>query len=180
MGRVCALLAALALPLVARAADGWDLFGPARLGAPRAEVAARVALECMPLPDVPGATVCQPAAGALSTFGGVPVQRVELHFRADRLEKVAGRLQESQFAALEAFVVKRKGAGQDCSIRFRAGMGAELFNRILLWRAAGEALVIEQFRDKIDRSAFTYGTADAMADMVREKTAYPPGTRRDL
>jgi hypothetical protein len=173
-------LAALALPAAVGAADGWELFGPDKLGAARAQIAAQVELECAPLPDEPGATVCRPTQGASPRFAGAPVERVDLTFRDDRLDKVAGRLHESHFEALESFVVQRNGAGQDCSIRFRAGMGAELLNRIVLWRTADHALVIEQFQGKIDRSAFTYGTPHAMARMVRDKTAYPPGTRRDL
>jgi hypothetical protein len=173
-------LAALTLPGAAGAADGWDLFGPASLGAGRAEISARIELECTPAQHEPGTTVCRPAPRALPSFAGVPVQRVELVFRDDRLEQVAGRVHEPHFAALEAFVVGRNGAGQDCSIRFRAGMAGDLLNRILLWRRDGQALVIEQFQGKIDRSAFTYGTAAAMAGMVREKTAYPPGSFRDL
>jgi hypothetical protein len=174
------VLAALVLPGAGAAADGWELFGPGQLGAGRAQIAAQIELECAPAQDAPGATSCRPVPGALPRFAGVPLERVELVFRDDRLEKVAGRVQESHFAALEGFVVQRSGAGQDCSIRFRAGMGAELLNRILLWRSRSYALVIEQFRGKIDQSAFTYGTADAMAALVREKTAYPPGARRDL
>jgi hypothetical protein len=180
MRSVWVVLLVLAIPGAVRAADGWELFGPARLGAGRAQLAAHIELQCTPGPEASGTTACQPPPGALPTFAGVPVQWVELVFRDDRLEKVAGHLHESNFAALEAFIVERNGAGQDCSIRFRAGMGAELVNRILLWRTADQALVIEQLQGKIDRSAFAYGTAEAMAGIVRDKTAYPPGSRRDL
>ena len=173
-------LAALVLPGVAGAADGWELFGPDKLGTEREQIAAHIALECAPAQDAPGVTACRPASGAIPRFAGVPLERVDLLFRGDRLLKVAAHLHESHFGALEAFVVARHGAGQDCSIRFRAGMGAELLNRILLWRSTTQAMVIEQFQGKIDRSAVAYGTADAMAGMVRDKTAYPPGARRDL
>jgi hypothetical protein len=109
------------------------------------------------------------------------VQKIELTFRRDRLEKVVGRLHESHFEALEQFITAHAGAGRDCSYLFRGGMGAaEFVNRILLWRTAGYALVIQQFQGKIDRSAFSYGTQDAMADVVKERTAYPPRSRRDL
>jgi hypothetical protein len=51
---------------------------------------------------------------------------------------------------------------------------------VYLWRIEAVRLVLEQFAGKIDRSSLVYGTDAALADLVREKTSYPPGTRRDL
>jgi hypothetical protein len=171
----------IASPVTAAPADGWQVFGPDALGVSREQVAAQVPLQCSSQDGEPDVLACQPAPGALNSFAGVPVQKIELTFRRDRLEKVAGRLHESQFAALEQYVTARHGSGRDCSYLFRGGMGAaEFVNRILLWQMPGYALVIQQFQGKIDRSVFSYGTQAAMADVVKEKTAYPPRSRRDL
>jgi hypothetical protein len=179
MAWVAAVLAAS--PVAAAPVDGWQVFGPDALGVSREQVAAQVPLQCSSEAGEPDSLACQPASGALSGFAGVPVQKIELTFRGDRLEKVAGRLHESHFEALERFITAHAGEGSDCSYRFRGGMGAaEFVNRILLWRTPGYALVIQQFQGKIDRSVFNYGTQAAMADVVKEKTAYPPGSRRDL
>jgi hypothetical protein len=177
---VLALL--LSSPVVGwTAADGWELFGAEQVGASRAQISQQVQLDCQPVAGEADTLNCKPVPGAVQTFGGVPFQRLELTFRDERLEKVAGRLHESHFEALEHFVTQRLGEGQNCSYVFRGGMGAaEFVNRIRLWRSAGYALVIQQFQGKIDRSVFSYGTEAAMSDLVKEKTAYPPGSRRDL
>jgi len=173
--------ALVASAVAAEPADGWQVFGPDALGIGRDQVAVQMPLQCGSEDAEPDLLVCQPAPGAMSTFAGVPVQKIELTFRGDRLEKVTGRLHESQFEALERFITARAGAGRDCSYLFRGGMGAaEFVNRILLWRAPDYALVIQQFQGKIDRSVFSYGTPAAMAEVVKEKTAYPPRSRRDL
>jgi hypothetical protein len=176
---VLALL--LSSPVVGWAAeDGWELFGVDWVGASRAQISQQVQLDCQPVDGEASTLNCRPAPGAVQTFGGAPFQRLELTFRDERLEKVAGRLHESQFEALERFVTQRLGEGQNCSYVFRSGMAAESVNRIRLWRHARYALVIQQFQGKIDRSMFSYGTEAAMSDLVRQKTAYPPGSRRDL
>ena len=57
---------------------------------------------------------------------------------------------------------------------------AEFEAGVHLWAHDGMSLVLEQFAGKIDRSVLAYGTAAAMADLVRSKTSYPRGVRRDL
>lgn len=174
-----ALLAASAV--AAQLPEGWELFGPDAIGITREQVAGQLPLQCTPEQEAPEIVACQPAAGVQYRFAGMPLQKLVLTFRNDRLEKVAGRFAESRFEAFEQFITARAGPGRDCSTQFRGGMGtAEFVNRILLWRAPGYALVIQQYEGKIDRSAFSFGSEAAMADVVREKTSYPPGTRRDL
>jgi hypothetical protein len=73
------------------------------------------------------------------------------------------------------------GASDDRSFRARGGMAAAEFEAgVHLWKQDGVSTVLEQFAGKIDRSVLTYGSADALADLVRSKTAYPRGAHRDL
>jgi hypothetical protein len=162
------------------AADGWEVFGAEQLGLSRDQLMAQIALECEPAQAASGLQTCKPAPEALRSLAGVPAQQVELKFREGQLEKVSARLNEANFEALEQYLAQRYGPGEDRSYRFRSGMGAELTNRVLLWRTERFALVIQQFAGKIDRSSLSCGTHEAMAEIVREKTSYQPGSRREF
>ena len=90
-------------------------------------------------------------------------------------------MSEQHYAVLLAFLGTQFGASDDRTFRARGGMGAVEFEAgVHLWEHDGVSLVLEQFARKIDRSALTYGSAAAMADLVRSKTSYPRGARRDL
>jgi len=177
---VCALLAALAwtLPWPACAADLWDRLGPARIGATRAEIGSEIRMACR---SADRDDVCVVSAGAGKILAGVPVSAVELRFSHDRLVWAAVTLSERYYTPLLAFLAAQFGASDDRSYRARGGMGAMEFEAgVHLWEHEGVSLVLEQFAGKVDRSALTYGNAAAMADLVRSKTAYPRGARRDL
>jgi len=174
--RAAALAATLALATVASAADIWDALGPARIGASKAEVTEQLPLSC----DASGlAQRCTPA-GISGNFDGVAATAIELTFEDARLTKVSVTFSDQYYEALLRQLVARFGTGEDHSFRARAGMGGEFIAGVYLWSLDGIRLVLEQFAGKIDRSALVYGTDEAMADLVREKTAYPPGARRDL
>ena len=174
-----ALAALLWLPAwPACAGDLWDQLGPARIGATRAEIARQVSIVC-------GAgepeRVCNPGAGSAEIFAGVPVKRVDLYFGQERLVRVTVSLSDQHYQALLSFLSTQFGASDDRSFLARGGMAAVEFEAgVHLWKHDGVSLVLEQFAGKIDRSALTYGSDAAMADLVRAKTSYPRGARRDL
>jgi hypothetical protein len=157
----------------AAAQDAWETLGPARIGAPRAEVEASVTLQCE-------GTVCVPVAGALTRVAGVPVQRVELRFNGGRLAQVTIQLAEQHYAALLETLRQKLGPGADYSYQARAGMAGEFVAGVFLWSGPDVALVLEQYAGKITRAQLVYGTPQALADLVRAKTATPRGARRDL
>ena len=119
-------------------------------------------------------------ARTLTTFAGLRVDTIELVFEGARLTKVIVMLSDQYYEALLRQLADRFGPGEDRSFRARAGMSGELMAGVYLWRIDAVRLVLEQFAGKIDRSSLVYGTDAALADLVREKTSYPPGTRRDL
>lgn len=172
------LLAALVWLLAwpACAGDLWERLGPARIGATRTQFAGPMACS-----GVEQEQVCAVSVGAGETFAGVPVKAVELRFTQGLLVRAAVTLSERYYAALLSFLGTQLGASDDRSFRARGGMGAVEFEAgVHLWEHDGVSLVLEQFAGKIDRSALTYGSAAAMAGLVRSKTSYPRGARRDL
>ncbi len=88
---------------------------------------------------------------------------------------------ERYYSALLSFLGGQFGASDDRTFHARGGMAAAEFEAgVHLWTHDGVSLVLEQFAGKIDRSLLTYGSAPAMADLVRSKTSYPRGAHRDL
>ena len=169
------MLAALVWLLAdgACAADLWDRIGPARIGAETAQL------------DVPMTCDehrrCALNAVAGETFAGVAVRAVELQFVHGQLARVAVTLSERYYSMLFSFLSAQLGASDDHTFRARGGMAAAEFEAgVHLWKHDGVSLVLEQFAGKIDRSLLSYGSASAMADLVRSKTSYPRGAHRDL
>ena len=173
-GRAGILAAALALGAAGVAAqDAWEAVGPARIGSLRTEIEANVPLQCQP-------KACVPLAGSLVRAAGVPVQHVELRFVEGRLAQVTIGLGEQHYAALFEALRQKLGPGADHSYQARAGMAGEFVAGVFIWSAPEVTLVLEQFAGKITRSQLVYGTPQALADLVRAKTATPRGARRDL
>ena len=170
------LVALLGLATSVRGADLWGVLDPARIGASKAEISEQLPLKCEPASTVQR---CVPAR-TLTTFAGLRVDTIELVFEDARLTKVVVMLSDRDYEALLGQLADRFGPGEDRSFRARAGMSGELMAGVYLWRIDAVRLVLEQFAGKIDRSSLVYGTDAALADLVREKTSYPPGTRRDL
>jgi hypothetical protein len=157
------------------AADLWDELGPAHIAANREDIAKQVPLACVP---APAPRVCTTGAG--SEFAGLPVVRLELHFAKERLTRVTVIFSEQHYRTMLDFLAARFGASDDRSFRARGGMAAEFEAGVHLWEHEGVSIVLEQFAGKIDRSALSYGSDAAMAELVRSKTSYPRGARRDL
>lgn len=171
-----ALLWLLAWP--ACADDLWDQLGPARIGATRTEIARQVSIRCG-VGEQEG--VCNPGAGGAGIFAGLPVTRVDLYFGQERLVRVRVSLSDRHYQALLSFLSTQFGASDDRSFLARGGMAAAEFEAgVHVWKHEGVSLVFEQFAGKIDRSGLTYGNDAAMAELVRAKTSYPRGARRDL
>lgn len=126
------------------------------------------------------ADMCRPAADAVSRFAGAPVERIDLTFDADRLARVTVRFGTQQYERVLDAVRERFGAGADHSYQARAGMAGEFAAGVFVWSRPDLALVLEQYAGKITRSQLVYGTPQALADLVRDKTATPRGARRDL
>jgi hypothetical protein len=176
--RIAGAVGALALLLVgsrpaAGGEDAWATLGPAEIGALRSEIAQTLALDCR-------ATVCVPAAGALPDMRGLPVRKLELEFAGERLARVRVELGEPHYAAMLQALRGEYGPGSDHSFQARAGMAGEFSAGLTVWAGPRLAIVLEQYAGKIDRSRLTYGTPAAMDELVRTKSAIPPGARRDL
>jgi len=170
---VPAALALATAALGAAAQDAWDALGPAAIGASRAQLETRVALQCQ-------ADVCRPAAGAADRFAGVPIERIDLAFDAERLARVTVRFGTQHYERVLDAVRERFGEGADHSYLARAGMAGEFAAGVFVWSGPGLALVLEQYAGKITRAQLVYGTPQALAALVRDKTATPRGARRDL
>jgi hypothetical protein len=171
------LLAALLWLLAgaACAADLWDRIGPTRIGATRAELAMPMACTAVEKDQV-----CALGTGSEDTVAGVPVRAVELRFAQEQLTRMAVTFSERYYSRLLSFLGAHLGASDDHTFLARGGMAAEFEAGVHLWKHGGVSLVLEQFAGRIDRSMLTYGNVPAMADVMRSKTSYPRGARRDL
>ena len=158
-------------------ADAWDALGPARIGATFGEVSRELALSCS---GEAARRACAPTSRAPVEFAGLPVGRIEAVFEDAKLVKVTVVLPDQQYQSLLRGLTTRYGEGEDRSFIARAGMAGEFVAGVFLWREGGVSLVLEQYAGKIDRSSLNYGSEPAMAELIRSKTAYPRGARRDL
>jgi hypothetical protein len=172
----CALRALLVATLLAsstgqaQGADAWEALGPAHIGATFDEVAQLVPLRCG---HEAAQRIC--ATPAASVFAGTPVARIEAVFDQAKVTLDIRRYQD-----LLRMLTARYGAGEDRSFVAIAGMAADFVAGVFVWRTESTIMVLEQYAAKIDRSALTYGTESAMAELVRKTNAYPRGARRDL
>ena len=171
--RALAALALAAAGMSAAAQDSWHALGPAAIGAGRAQLQAQLALQCQ-------AESCTPAAGAVDAFAGVPVERIDLAFDTDRLSRVTVRFAAQHYEQMLYALRERFGEGADHSYQARAGMAGEFTAGVFVWLRRDLALVLEQFAGRITRSQLVYGTPQALAALVQDRTATPRGARRDL
>lgn len=171
--RVLAGLAFAMAGVVASAQDAWDALGPRAIGASREQLEATLPLQCQ-------AQVCRPAGDAMQRFAGAPVEGIELAFGADRLARVTVRFGTQHYERVLGAVRQHFGEGADHSYQARAGMAGEFAAGVFVWSRPELALVLEQYAGKITRSQLVYGTPQALAELVRDKTATPRGARRDL
>jgi len=115
--------------------------------------------------------------------GGVLPQSLDVLFRGQALAQVRGLFAEKHHAAMLERLRAALGTPEDRSFRIRAGMAGTFEAGVHVWhveRAAGSwFLVLEQYAGKIDRSALTWGDAQAM-DTLLERVRRPgQGGARD-
>jgi hypothetical protein len=168
-----AMAVAGAATVDAGAKDAWEALGPGAIGVSRAQLESMTALRCQ-------ADTCRPVPGAADRFAGAPIERIDLAFDADRLARVTVRFDTQHYERVLNAVRGRFGEGADHSYLARAGMAGEFAAGVFVWSGPDLALVLEQYAGKITRSQLVYGTPQALAALVRDKTATPRGARRDL
>jgi len=160
--------------------DVFDGLDPALLGAEITTVLEGAELACRQDPKKVTVRRCTPLPGALDSLGGVPVTSVEALFEDEQLAQVTIYFPESRFADLRRSVFPRFGAGMDWSVSLRAGMAGTVKDEILLWEKEDLVVIAQQFDGKIDRSSLIYGSAKAMAPLLKQIKSSPPGGTRDL
>jgi hypothetical protein len=96
------------------------------------------------------------------------------------LAQVTVYLPESRFPELKRVLAVRLGEATDWSVIIRSGMAGMFKDDILLWEKDGLVLIAQQFDQKIDRSSLIYGSAKAMAPLLKQIKSTPPGAVRDL
>jgi hypothetical protein len=123
---------------------------------------------------------CTSTSSALSTLGGVSLNAVEALVKDGHLLQVTIYFPESRFTQVLAALSARFGEGGDWTVTIRSGMAGQLPDQIRIWETDRFALVAQQYDRKIDRSSVIYGSADAMAPLVRQIRSTPRGALRDL
>jgi hypothetical protein len=168
------------LPAAAADSDVFDALGPRLVGAELTTVLEGAELACRQDPKDVAVRRCKPLPGALDRLGGVPVTSVEALFKDEQLAQVTIYLPESRFAELKRSLSSRFGGGMDWSVSLRAGMAGTIPNQVVLWEKEDLVVIAQQFDGKIDRSSLIYGSAKAMAPLLKQIKSTPPGATRDL
>jgi hypothetical protein len=168
------------LPSAAADSDVFDGLGPGLVGAELTTVLEGAELACRQDPKEVAVRRCKPLPGGLNNLGGVPVTSVEALFKDEQMAQVTIYLPESRFAELMRSLSPRLGAGMDWSVNLRVGMAGTIKDEVVLWEREGLVVIAQQFDGKIDRSSLIYGSAKAMAPLLRQIKSTPPGATRDL
>ena len=172
----CGLLSADALA----AGDIFDGLAPELVGSELGSVLEGAELACRQDRADPKIRRCTALPGALKAVGGVGVNAVEARFDDQRLAQVTIYLPEPRFAAVLPILSARFGEGKAWSVILRAGMAGQFEAKIRIWETDRFVLIAQQFDGKIDRSSVIYGSARAMAPLLRQILSTPPGGLRDL
>ena len=167
-------------PVAAADSDVFDGLAPGLVGGELTAVLEGAELGCQQ--DLKDAAVrrCRPLPGALDSIGGVPVISVEALFQNRLLAQVTVYLPESRFLDLKRVLAVRLGEATDWSVIVRSGMAGTFKDDILLWEKDDLVVIAQQFDQKIDRSSLIYGSAKAMAPLLKQIKSTPPGAIRDL
>jgi hypothetical protein len=178
--RLAVLLLCALAPLACADSDVFDGLGPGLVGAELTAVLEGAELACHGDPKETSIRRCKPLPGVLEHFGNVRVASVEALFEDARLARITIYLPETRFADLKRVLVARLGEATDWSIVLRAGMAGTFDDEILLWEHDDLVVIAQQFDQKIDRSSLVYGSAQAMAPLLKQIKSTPPGSTRDL
>ena len=162
------------------AQDVLDALGPELLGSSVGRVLDASEFSCRQDRTDPDIQRCTSAPHTLWAIGGVSATALEALVKDGRLMQVAVYFPERRFAQVSLALSARLGEGRDWSVTIRSGMAGQLPDQIRIWQTDRFALVAQQYDRKIDRSSVMYGSADAMAPLLRRIQSTPRGALRDL
>jgi hypothetical protein len=120
----------------------------------------------------------QPASGL--SIDHIPALLAVLVYDGGRLARVSLAVDEARYAELESAIAQRLGAGEEHTELLRAGMGGIFPNRIVVWRHDGEVLLLEQYFERVTRSAITMMSAREFDRFAAERDAQRVRGIRDL
>jgi hypothetical protein len=120
----------------------------------------------------------QPASGL--SIDDLPALLAVLVYDSGRLARVSLAVDEARYAELESAIAQRLGAGEEHTELLRAGMGGIFPNRIVVWRRDGEVLLLEQYFERVTRSAITMMSAREFDRFAAERDAQRVRGIRDL
>ena len=123
---------------------------------------------------------CASAPHTHWTVSGVTASALEVLVKDGRLVQVTVYFPESRFPHMLLALSTWLGKGEDWTVTIRAGMAGQLPDQIRIWETDRFALVAQQYDRKIDRSSVIYGSAEAMAPLLRQIQSTPRGALRDL
>ena len=162
------------------AKDVLDALGPELLGSRVGRVLEGADFSCRQDRTDPDIQRCTATSSALTALGGVSASAVEVLVKDALLLQVTVYFLESRFPQVLAALSTRFGEGSDWTVSIRSGMAGQLPDQIRIWETDRFALVARQYDRKIDRSSVIYGSADAMAPLLRQIRSTPRGALRDL
>ncbi|MEX0959131.1 MAG: hypothetical protein WDZ63_07575 [Burkholderiales bacterium] len=120
----------------------------------------------------------QPAPGL--AVDGVPALLAVLVYEAGRLTRATLVVDELRFSELENAIAQRLGPGEDHVELLRAGMGGLFPNHVTVWRSDGEVLLLEQYFERVTRSAITRMDEPEFDRFLAEREAQRVRGVRDL
>lgn len=120
----------------------------------------------------------QPAPGL--AVDGVPALLAVLVYEAGRLTRATLVVDELRYSELERAIAQRFGPGEEHVEMLRAGMGGLFPNHVTVWRADGEVFLLEQYFERVTRSAITRMDEREFDRFVAEREAQRVRGVRDL
>jgi len=160
------------------AKDVLDALGPELLGT--SVVLEGSEFSCGQHRSDPEIQRCTSASRTLWTLAATSASSVEALIKDGHLMQVTVYFSESRFAQVLLTLSTRFGEGVDWTVTIRSGMAGQLPDQIRIWETDRFAVVAQQYDRKIDRSSVIYGSAAAMASLLRMIRSTPRGALRDL
>jgi hypothetical protein len=170
----------LAPPSASAAEDVFDALGPESLGTSVDRVLAGSGFSCGQHRSDPEVKRCTSTSSTPWILAGTSASSVEALIKDAHLLQVTVHFSESRFAQVLLALSTRFGEGVDWTVTIRSGMAGQLPDQIRIWETDRFALVAQQYDRKIDRSSVIYGSAAAMAPLLRQIHSTPRGALRDL
>jgi hypothetical protein len=111
---------------------------------------------------------------------GLPALAVTLEYEHELLGQVTVMFDERYFADVEIRLNSSFGVAEPRDEKLRSGMAGILVNRVRVWRRASGFVMLEQFAEKVTRSALRYLTTAEYAALVQRRNAARIRGIRDL